>query len=98
MGVDAHDHARRLNEVLHRLKTAGLTIQQSNCNFATSSIEYLGHIIDSTGLHPSPLKIDAINRVPEPCNISELKSSLGLNYYCKFYPTYLPFFPPYTGC
>ena len=63
MGADEQDHLANLNQVLNRLKTAGLTIQKAKCTFATKSIEYLGHIIDSAGLHPSPSKIEAINQV-----------------------------------
>ena len=51
------------------------------------SVEYLGHIIDAKGLHPSPEKIRAIKDAPEPQNVTELKSFLGLlNYYSKFLP------------
>ena len=78
MGADEQDHLANLNQVLNRLKTAGLTIQKAKCTFAMKSIEYLGHIIDSAGLHPSPSNIEAINQVPEPNNIPELKSFLGL--------------------
>ena len=47
----------------------------------------LGHIIDSTGLHPSPAKVQAIQKAPPPTNIAELKAFVGLvNYYHKFLP------------
>ena len=50
-------------------------------------MEYLGHIIDSTGLHPSPAKVQATRKVPAPTNITELRTFLGLvNYYHKFLP------------
>ena len=50
-------------------------------------MEYLGHIIDSTGLHPSPTKVQAIQKAPAPINITELRAFLGLvNYYHKFLP------------
>ena len=49
----------------------GLTLKQSKCVFATPSVEYLGHIIDASGLHPSSDKLRAIREAPEPTNISE---------------------------
>ena len=53
----------------------------------TKSVEYLGHVIDRDGLHPLQEKLRAIQETPEPCNITELKSFLGLlNYYAKFLP------------
>ena len=46
--------------VLQRLTTAGLRLKQEKCEFLVPSISYLGHKIDSQGLHPLPDKIDAI--------------------------------------
>lgn len=42
------------------------------------SVTYLGHLIDAAGLHPLPEKVRAIQEVPTPRNVSELKSYLGL--------------------
>ena len=50
----------------------------------TPSVEYLGHVIDEEGLHPSQEKVRAIQEAPEPTNVSELKSFLGLINYYKF--------------
>ena len=51
------------------------------------SIEYLGHVIDSTGLHPTKAKVKVITEAPVPKNVAELRSFLGLiNYYGKFLP------------
>ena len=86
-GTSEADHMLKLEQVLSRLQSAGITLQQSNCTFATTSVEYLGHIIDSTGLHPSPTKVQAIKKAPAPKNITELRAFLGLvNYYHKFLP------------
>ena len=51
------------------------------------SVEYLGHVIDSAGLHPRKAKVKAITEAPAPRNVTELRSFLGLiNYYGKFLP------------
>ena len=43
------------------------------------SVEYLGYIIDSEGLHATPKKVEAVLQAPRPI------SFLGLvTYYCKF--------------
>ena len=84
-GRNIQDHLINLQNVLDRLQSAGLTLKREKCAFALESVEYLGHIIDRNGLRPSPNKLKAINEVPEPSNISELKSFVGLlNYYHKF--------------
>ena len=73
--------------MLDRLEKAGLTLKKSKCVFAVPSIEYLGHVIDAQGLHPSPSKTEAIRNAPTPTSVTELKSFLGLlNYYHKFLP------------
>ena len=55
--------------------------------FLVPSISYLGHKIDSQGLHPLPDKINAIVNAARPKSLTELKAFLGLlNYYGKFIP------------
>ena len=84
-GKNEDDHLQKLDCVMERLKAAGVTLKRSKCIFLTPSVEYLGHVIDKEGLHPSPEKIRAIQDAPAPQNLSELKSFLGLiNYYSKF--------------
>ena len=53
-GKTEADHLRNLELVLSQLSSAGITLKCSKCIFATTSVEYLGHIIDNKGLHPSP--------------------------------------------
>ena len=49
--------------------------------------EYLGHKIDSRGVHTTTSKVDAIQKAPVPCNAQQLRSFLGLlHYYGKFIP------------
>lgn len=53
----------------------------------SSSVDYLGHRIDATGLHPLPDKVQAIKDAPTPTSVQELKAYLGiLTYYGKFLP------------
>ena len=85
--VNEEDHLKNLDQVLTRLETTGFTLKKSKCAFALPSVQYLGHVIDAQGLHPSLQKIKAIANAPKPKNISELKSFIGLiNYYNKFMP------------
>ena len=52
-----------------------------------TSVKYLGHVMDAHGLHPMPDKVQAIQNAPQPENVSQLKSYLGLlSYYRKFIP------------
>ena len=90
-GVE-EDHLNNLDKVLQRIESAGMTLKKSRCVFA---IEYLGHIIDKNGLHPSPENVKAIAEAPTPTNVTELKSFLGLiNYYNKFLSNLSMFLSP----
>ena len=63
------------------------TVRKSKCVFMANSVEFLGHRIDAEGLHPLESKIEAMVKVPQPKNVAELKSFLGMvNYYAKFLP------------
>ena len=52
------------------LSSVALTLKRSKCSFAAASVEYLGHIIDSSGLHPSNAKVKA------PALTTELRAFL----------------------
>ena len=78
------EHLETLDEVLSRLDKAGLRVKSSKCAFMRESVTYLGHRIDSEGLHPLPDRIKAIREAPTPTSVSTLKSYLG--YYSKFLP------------
>jgi hypothetical protein len=84
-GANDEEHLENLKEVFKRLESQGLRLKKSKCKFLQSSVEYLGHRIDSLGLHATSEKLEAIQGAPEPENIQQLRSFLGLlNYYGKF--------------
>ncbi|XP_063049093.1 uncharacterized protein K02A2.6-like [Engraulis encrasicolus] len=86
-GKDEAEHLSTLDEVLRRLKEAGLRLHRRKCAFLRNEVEYLGHIINAEGLHPVQSKVRAIEEAPQPTTVTELKAYLGLlNYYNKFLP------------
>ena len=86
-GATEEEHLQALDEVLHRLERAGLRLNKTKCVLMASSVTYLGHRIDQYGLHPLVDKVRAVQEAPEPHNVTELKSYLGiLSYYSKFLP------------
>ena len=83
-GEDDTTHLNTLAEVLSRLEEQGIRIKMEKCGFM-DSVEYLGHLISSEGIHAIPEKVKAIAEAPHPKNVNELQSFLGLiNYYGKF--------------
>ena len=86
-GPSNEEHLSNLDKVLQKLKEAGLRLKRNKCVFMSESVTYLGHRIDSQGLHPVEEKVKALLEVPIPKNTTELKSFLGmLSYYSKFLP------------
>ena len=70
---------------MKRLEEAGFRLKKEKCVFLAPSVIYLGHVIDSQGLHPIREKVQAIQEAPPPTNVAKLKSYLGLlSYYSKF--------------
>ncbi|XP_028660385.2 uncharacterized protein K02A2.6-like [Erpetoichthys calabaricus] len=86
-GRDDKEHMANLDKTLSRLEKYGLRVNKEKCDFFKMSVEYLGHVIDSEGLHTAPSKVKAIVDAPAPSNVSQLRSFLGLvNYYGRFIP------------
>ena len=94
-GNDDTHHLENLKAVLSCLEQLGLRVQKEKCKFFRSSLEYLGHIIDSKGLHKALDKVHAILDAPESTNTSQLRSFLGLINYCaRFVPNLLTLLHP----
>ena len=55
---DEHKHHLRL--VFERLCHYGVIINPQKCAFGVLSIEFLGHSVNSTGIHPLPAKVQTI--------------------------------------
>ena len=86
-GWSQADHLKSLEEVLGRLLNEGISVKRSKCFFCRTQVQYLGHVIDATGIHAAPDKLKAILEAPAPLNVRQLRSFLGLvNYYGKFIP------------
>ena len=86
-GSTQQEHLENLDEVLKRLRDQGARVKKSKCAFLQKSVEFLGHRIDSEGLHTTTKKVEAIAQAPRPTNQRQLRSFLGLaQYYGKFVP------------
>ena len=87
-GRSVAEHHTNLEQVLHRLQEAGRRLKREKCAFIQQSVTYLGHVLDADGIHPTAEKFTAIKEAPAPCNVTELRSYIGmLNYYHMFSET-----------
>ena len=86
-GKTQAEHLANLETTLQRLQEHGVHLKLEKCKFLQASVEYLGHCIDSQGIHTTKKKLNAIIDAPTPRNVQQLRSFLGLlNYYAKFIP------------
>ena len=61
-----------LGEVLSQLEKHSFHLKREKCQFLMSSVEFLGHQIDASGIHTTPDKVDAVAKAPSPKKVSEL--------------------------
>ncbi|SCZ91000.1 BZ3500_MvSof-1268-A1-R1_Chr1-3g02463 [Microbotryum saponariae] len=77
------EHEARVCQVLDALRRAELYCSPSKTNLATSECEFLGHIINRSGVHADPKKIKRIHDWHLPATVTELKGFLGLVQYLR---------------
>ena len=75
-GRTLDEHHQRLAQELEHLENAGMRLSKQKCSFLRSSIEYLGHVVDEKGIHPTKEKVTAIREAPAPTNVTQLHSFL----------------------
>ena len=72
---------------LKRFQDIGLQLNSDKCEYYTSEIHFLGHIINKDGVKPDLPKVAAIVQMPQPTDVSELKRYLGMvNYLGRYLP------------
>ena len=55
-GRDQEQHNKRLEAVLCRIQSTGVTLNPSKCEFSKSQIKFLDHIVDKDGVRADPAK------------------------------------------
>ncbi|GJY00360.1 putative reverse transcriptase domain-containing protein [Tanacetum coccineum] len=79
------EHEGHLRLILKLLKEEKLYAKFSKCEFWLSKVQFLGHVIDSEGIHVDPAKIESIKDWASPKTPTEIRQFLGLaGYYRRF--------------
>ncbi|GJT79828.1 hypothetical protein Tco_1054170 [Tanacetum coccineum] len=66
------EHEKHLRIILELLKEEKLYAKFSKCDFWLDSVQFLGHVIDRSGVHVDPAKIEAIKSWAAPTTPTEL--------------------------
>lgn len=86
-GATLTEHDQRLEKAIQRIETAGLKLNREKCSIRQRQLRFLGHLIDKDGIRPDPDKVEAIQQLPPPSNVQELKRILGMvNYLGRYIP------------
>nr|GEW17989.1 putative reverse transcriptase domain-containing protein [Tanacetum cinerariifolium] len=79
------EHEEHLKLILELLKKEELYAKFSKCEFWIPKVQFLGHVIDSKGIHVDPAKIESIKDWASPKTPTEIRQFLGLvGYYRRF--------------
>ncbi|GJU88448.1 putative reverse transcriptase domain-containing protein [Tanacetum coccineum] len=79
------EHEGYLKLIMRLLKKEELYAKFSKCEFWLSKVQFLGHVIDSEGIHVDPAKIESIKDWVSPKTPTEICQFLGLaGYYRRF--------------
>ncbi|GKF25774.1 putative reverse transcriptase domain-containing protein [Tanacetum coccineum] len=74
-----------MKTILELLKKEELYAKNFKCEFWTNTVKFLGHVIDSSGIHVNPAKIEAVKNWASPTTPSEIRQFFGLiGYYRRF--------------
>nr|GEY35025.1 putative reverse transcriptase domain-containing protein [Tanacetum cinerariifolium] len=77
------EHGEHLMTILKLLKDEKLYAKFSKCDFWLNSVQFLGHVIDSSGIHVDPAQIEAIKIWVAPTTPTEVQQFLGLAGYYR---------------
>nr|GEV14798.1 putative reverse transcriptase domain-containing protein [Tanacetum cinerariifolium] len=79
------EHEEHLKLILELLKKEKLYAKFSKCEFWIPKVQFLGHVIDSQGIHVHPVKIESIKDWASPKTATKIRQFLGLaGYYRRF--------------
>nr|GFA12045.1 putative reverse transcriptase domain-containing protein [Tanacetum cinerariifolium] len=82
---DEKEHEEHLKAILELLKREKLYAKFSKCEFWIPKVQFLGHVIDSRGIHIDLAKIESIKDCASPKMPTEIRQFLGLaGYYRRF--------------
>ncbi|GKA40205.1 hypothetical protein Tco_0732798 [Tanacetum coccineum] len=91
------EHEEHLKVILELLKKEESYAKFSKCEFWIPKVQFLGHVIDSQGIHVDPAKIESIKDWASSKTPTKIRQSLGLaGYYRRFIERFSKIAKPMT--
>nr|GEX60677.1 hypothetical protein [Tanacetum cinerariifolium] len=70
---DEEEHGKHLKIIMELLRKERLYVKFLKCDFWLDSVQFLGHVIDCSGVHVNPAKIKAIKNWAAPTTPTEVR-------------------------
>ena len=84
-GSTRAEHDKHLDKCLQRLAVKGLRLNQSKCDFLSSTLSFFGQVFSEEGTRPDPQRVADLLNAPQPSNAHDVRSLLGMaNYSSKY--------------
>lgn len=97
-GSSFEQHMERIEQVLLRMKEAGLKLKPQKCQILQEEVTFLGHIVSKEGVKPNSDNIAKIALWPEPKDVTGVRQILGMaSYYRRFIKGYSEIAKPLTN-
>ncbi|MCG7868952.1 MAG: DDE-type integrase/transposase/recombinase [Candidatus Thiodiazotropha taylori] len=94
-GRNFEEHIARVEEVLERIKTAGLKLKPNKSNMFQTSVVFLGHVVSKEGVKPNPANIAKVVDWPQPKTAKQIRQFVALgSYYRRFVKDYASMVKP----
>ncbi|MCO5564460.1 hypothetical protein L7F22_018121 [Adiantum nelumboides] len=88
------EHKEHLKVIFQALRDNKLYVNQKKSEFFLQEIQYLGHIISKNGIRMDPAKLEVIKDWPNPRNLHEIRSFIGM---CAYYRRFIEKFSLIAG-
>jgi hypothetical protein len=96
--LSLEDHLEKLEEVLRRLRDAGLKVNAAKSTFCTLEIEYLGYVLTRDGIKSQSNKVQAMLMIKPPTGVKQLRHFLGMvQYYRDLWARWSDMLAPLTS-
>ena len=83
------EHLVHIQRVFNRLREHSLQLKLKKCSFIKPETNYLGFVINESGIKPEACKVNVIKALPVPTTVKEVRSFIGM---CSYYRRFLPGF------
>ena len=75
----------RVEEVLERIKAAGLKLKPEKTEMLQKVVVFLGHVVSGKGVRPNPTNIEKITSWPKPKYAKQVKQLVAMGSYYRRY-------------